>query len=280
VDPTHSPPQSLEAWIARFDAAPLPVLAVTARAFEDLRADEERVDAHRIADELGGDPLFVTRVLAHVAALRRRRGHDANGGPETLTEALVLLGIGPLFRTWAEPLPVVAGSSEAMAGFERVLRRSHRAAAFSLAFANQRGDHDAAVLHEAALLHDLAELLLWLHAPAAATEIAARQAADPTLRSDSVQTDLLGTTLGAIQHGLMQRWGLPPLVVHLADDAVSRGPSALAQRNVALAVRLARHSAQGWDNAALPDDYRDIGELLHIGPAHAEALAKDIAGES
>jgi hypothetical protein len=78
----------------------------------------------------------------------------------------------------------------------------------------------------------------------------------------------------------MQRWGLPPLVVHLADDAVSRGPNALAQRNVALAVRLARHSAQGWDNAALPDDYRDIGELLLIGPAHAEALAKDIAGES
>jgi HD-like signal output (HDOD) protein len=279
VDPTHSPPHSLEAWIARFGAAPLPVLEVTARAFEGLRADEERVDAHRIADELGGDPLFVTRVLAHVATLRRRRGHDTEGGPETLTEALVLLGIVPLFSTWAEPLPPVAGAPQALGGFERVLRRSRRAASFSLAFANQRGDHDAAVLHEAALLHDLAELLLWLHEPAQALEIAERQAADPTLRSEAVQTALLGTTLGAIQHALMQRWGLPPLVVHLADDAVSRGPNALAQRNVALAVRLARHSAQGWDNAALPDDYRDLGELLHIGPAHAETLVKDIAGD-
>jgi HD-like signal output (HDOD) protein len=270
----------LSAWVERFDAAPLPVLAETAAMFERLRAIEERVDAHGIADELGSDPLFVTRVLAQVSAMRRRRGFDADGGPETLTEALVLWGIGPLFGTWAEPLPVVAGAPEAQAGFERVLRRCHRAARFSLAFANQRGDHDAAVLHEAALLHDLAELLLWLHAPQQAVEIARRQAADPTLRSDTVQAELLGTTLGAIQHALMQRWGLPPLVVHLADDAVAQGPNALAQRNVALAVRLARHSAQGWDNAALPDDYRDIAELLHIGTPQAETLVKDVDGDA
>jgi hypothetical protein len=35
-------------------------------------------------------------------------------------------------------------------------------------------------------------------------------------------------------------------------------------RNVKLAVDLARHSANGWDDAALPDDYRAIEELLHI----------------
>ena len=35
-------------------------------------------------------------------------------------------------------------------------------------------------------------------------------------------------------------------------------------RNVTLAVNLARHSANGWDDAALPDDYRDIAELLRV----------------
>ena len=39
-------------------------------------------------------------------------------------------------------------------------------------FAAHRMDHDAAVLHEAALLHDFAELLLWVRAPALALEIA------------------------------------------------------------------------------------------------------------
>jgi hypothetical protein len=35
-------------------------------------------------------------------------------------------------------------------------------------------------------------------------------------------------------------------------------------RNVTLAVDLARHSANGWDDAALPDDYSAIEDLLHV----------------
>jgi len=35
-------------------------------------------------------------------------------------------------------------------------------------------------------------------------------------------------------------------------------------RNVSLAVNLARHAANGWDNAALPDDYISISELLQM----------------
>jgi hypothetical protein len=43
------------------------------------------------------------------------------------------------------------------------------------------------------------------------------------------------------------------------DDENAKQPRV---RNVELAVNLARHSANGWDDAALPDDYKDIGELL------------------
>ena len=32
-----------------------------------------------------------------------------------------------------------------------------------------------------------------------------------------------------------------------------------------LAIRVARHSAQGWDNAALPDDVNEIAHLLQLG---------------
>jgi hypothetical protein len=42
-------------------------------------------------------------------------------------------------------------------------------------------------------------------------------------------------------------------------------------RNVELAVNLARHSSNGWDDAALPDDYKDIGELLRM-PADQVAV--------
>lgn len=35
-------------------------------------------------------------------------------------------------------------------------------------------------------------------------------------------------------------------------------------RNVVLAVNLARHSANDWNNPALPDDFSAIEKLLHI----------------
>ena len=45
-------------------------------------------------------------------------------------------------------------------------------------------------IHEAALLHDFAEMLLWVHAPALALQIAQAQAKDPTLRSALAQKDV------------------------------------------------------------------------------------------
>ena len=44
----------------------------------------------------------------------------------------------------------------------------------------------------------------------------------------------------------------------------------------ATAVRVARHTAQGWDNAALPDDVADIGALLQLGPAPTLKLLHEI----
>jgi hypothetical protein len=49
---------------------------------------------------------------------------------------------------------------------------------------------------------------------------------------------------------------------------------------VQLAIRLARHSAQGWDNAALPDDLRDIGQLLNLSTDAAERLVREIDAET
>jgi hypothetical protein len=45
---------------------------------------------------------------------------------------------------------------------------------------------------------------------------------------------------------------------------------------VLLAIRVARHSAQGWDNAALPDDVRDVADLLALGHDATQRLLLDI----
>lgn len=256
------PPRDVAGWMACFDVSALPVLGSTADAIEWMAENEDATDAHTLAEELGSDPLLTIKVLAHVARLRR--GRDG-GDAETLTEALVMLGIPPFFRAFGGQ-PIVeerlADQPAALEGFRRVLRRSHRAARFATGFAVHRMDHDVSVIHEAALLHDFTELLLWEQAPALALEIEWRQRNDPALRSADAQRQLLNVTLVELQHALMKAWRLPSLLVRITDHSQDHSPQV---RNVALAIRVARHSAGGWENPALPDDVQEVAELLQLG---------------
>jgi len=129
------------------------------------------------------------------------------------------------------------------------------------------------VLHEAAQLHDFTEMLLWLHAPELALELQRRQRADATLRSSTVQREVLHAELNDIQHVLMQLWRLPEILVRITDDRDAVHPQV---RTVLLAIRVARHSMQGWDNAAIPDDLRDIGSLLMLNAEAVRRLLQDI----
>lgn len=271
---TEAPPD-LAAWTRLCLAAPLPVLADTAAALEELRAAEDAVDAHLVAAAIAHDPLMTLKLLAHVAGVRSAR---TSGDPETVTAALVLLGIGPFFRAFG-PQPTVAAhladEAQALRGFDAVMRRSRRAAVFALGFAVHRMDPDAALLHVAALLHDFAELLLWLHAPALALQIARAQRADPALRSAAAQRAVLNIELAELQQALLRAWRLPELLARLDDDG---RPSTPQVRNVQLAVRVARHSALGWDNPAIGDDVREIAALLNLGETPTRHLLLDLDG--
>ena len=263
----------LRAWTAHFLAAPLPVLADTAEGLESYRANEDAVDAHLLAEAVSADPLMSLKLMAHVASVRSQH---STSDPETVTAALVMLGISPFFRAFGPQTTVdehLRGHPGALQGLDEVLRRARRSAAFALAFAVHRMDHDAQVIHAAAQLHDFAEMLLWLHAPALALQIAERQRLDPTLRSAVIQRELLHIELQDLQQALMRAWRLPELLVQISDE---RQAGSAQVRNVLLAVRLARHTAQGWDNPALPDDVRDIAALLNLGETPTLSLLQDI----
>ena len=255
------PLRDLDAWTAHFRDAPIPVLAETAEALEGLRANEDRVDANGIGEMISSDPLMTLKVMAHVAAHRSAR---VVTDTETVTSALVLMGISPFFAAFG-PQPTLEDQlidvPEALAGLTDTLRRAHRGANFALGFAVHRMDHDAAVIHAAALLHDFAEMLLWCHAPELALRIRRAQQADSTLRSGPAQRAVLNIELADLQQSLMKAWRLPELLIRISDD---RHAEDACVRTVMLALRLARHTSQGWDNAALPDDIHDIATLLNL----------------
>lgn len=267
-------PHDLAGWTALFDHSRLPVLGETLESLRELAVNEDAVDARLLADAVVNDPLMTIKLLAHVAQLRRgREGSDT----ETVTEALVMLGVPPFFRAFQEQPELevlLASQPQALAGFRRVLRRSRRAARFAMGFAVHRMDPDAAVIHEAALLHDFAELLLWQRAPALALAIEQRQRADPTLRSAVAQRELLNIELDALEHALMLKWRLPALLVQITDEHAQHLTPQM--RNVQLAIRVARHTALGWDNAALPDDVHDVAVLLNLSEDSALRLLHEI----
>lgn len=264
----HSPLRDLDAWTSAFRHAEIPVLAETAEALEALRANEDGVDANLLAEMTSIDPLMSLKVMAWAAANRHSRLVTE---AETVVGALVMMGITPFFRAFG-PQPTVeaclAARPEALEGLHRVLTRSHRAARFALGFAVHRSDHDAALIHLAALLHDFAELLLWCHAPTLALALQQRLERESGLRSLVAQREMLNVELPDLQQALMKAWRLPELLVRTTDDRHADHPRV---QTVKLAIQLARHTATGWDNPALPDDVAAVARLLNL--AHQPALA-------
>ena len=98
--PLTEPLPDLAAWVDCFRTADIPVLAETAEALEAMRAKEDDVDANLLGEMIAGDPLMTLKVLVHAAQHRPTR---LVTDPETVTAAIVLMGIGPFFRALRAP---------------------------------------------------------------------------------------------------------------------------------------------------------------------------------
>lgn len=275
----EQPLRDLDAWCRHLAQADLPVMqdsideiALLAEA-EALRGN---VDAHTLAQAFGGDPLMTLRVLVHVSRLCARKGAEP---PETLTGALVMLGIGPFFKAFAA-LPALqthlAPHPQALEGLQRTLLRARRAAHHAYHWALHRQDEDAEIIYQATLLHDVAELLMWCHAPRLMLQVESQLAGDHTLRSGDVQQAVLNVNLTDLSQALMRQWHLPGLLIEVTDDRRAEHPRV---RTVMLAMRLARHTQYGWltanAQAALPDDIQDIARLLNLSNQAALRKVQD-----
>lgn len=268
-----TPLRDLTAWTRRFQQVEIPVLAATAFALEELRAREDDVDAAQLSALIESDPLLTIKFMAHVATKRR---HAESTETETVISALVMTGISPFFTHFG-PQPTVedrlADLPKALDALHALLARARRAANFALAFAVHRGDTDAGVIRQAAFLHDFAEMLMLCHAPAMELQIRDAQRQNPTLRTATAQQAVLNIELDDLRQALFKLWGLPQLLVRISDD---RHPDHSNVRCVVLAVRLARHTTDGWDNAAVPDDIDAIAQLLNVVPRIALSFVKKV----
>lgn len=253
--------KNLEYWVAMLTHADLPVLKQTARELAELREDDKRLTANSVAEVIACDPLMTVKLLRY---LQKHKHKIQTTEIVQVEQALLMLGLGTFFNKIA-PQPLVEDMLQshlvALPRTLRVVHRSHRASEYAKDWAVQQRDLHYEEVRVAALLHDLAEILMWCFAPDLMLEIRELRHKDSTMRSQSAQELVLGFNIHELQKELVVQWGLPQLLFNLMNDYSSNSPRL---RNVVLAVNLARHSARGWDDAALPDDYKDIGELLRM----------------
>ena len=117
-------PAGLSGWIHAISAAEIPVLAQTAAAIDAMREDEDDIAPRAIAEVVLEDPLMSLKVLSHVA---RHRPARMVTDTETVTAAVLMMGISSFFRTFAGQRTIEATLAPipgALEGVEQVLRRA------------------------------------------------------------------------------------------------------------------------------------------------------------
>jgi len=254
---------SLNAWVSYLNQTQLPVLRRTVADLASLRAREDELNGRELTAVILHDPIMTVKVLRY---LQSHRGKSQVADITTIDRAIMMIGTTPFFRQFTDQ-PLIEESLAdyplAMEGMMQVMSRARHAAMYALDWSVLRHDVDTDEMVVAALLRDLAEMLLWCFAPGQMLEIRDRMRRDPALRSAAAQQEVLGFRVIELQIALATTWHLPKLLLSLMDESHAEHPRTLC---VALAVALARHSANGWSDAALPDDFAAIRDFLKISP--------------
>lgn len=258
------PYNDLHSWVYFYTHAEIPVLKRTANRLAELKADEDNINGRTLAAEVLADPLMALKVLAYMEAHRRaRQVTDIT----TIDRAIMMMGISPFFRAF-EHLPTVEDHlkqhPKALLGLLKVVTRAKRAAEYAWEWALIRHDLEVEDVTVAALLSHAAEILAWCFAPALSLKVQELHRQNPHRRTRDIQKEVFGITASEVQIALGEAWHLPHLLLDLWHDRNTDHPRV---QNVALAIDLARHAANGWNDAALPDDFQAIQELLHVNRA-------------
>ena len=253
--------RDLASWVEYLSQETIPVLPQTVRSMEEALTRIDDVSRKELSDIVMRDPLMALRVLAHAREFQSKRQLQETS---TVAQALMVMGVERFFEQFKDLVSVeslLGGKPEAMVGLLFIIRRVQRAAKFAYDWAAWRRSQNVEEIYTSALLYDVAEMLMWIYAPDASSFILRRQKADSTLRSKVAQQEIFGFKFTDLQKALCEAWEMPELLSDRFDPELNKKPNFL---NVSLAIDLARHSANGWENAALPDDFTAIQNLLNI----------------
>lgn len=261
--------KDLQGWVSFLSGTDIPILKQSLRDLTALRKNGDNASTHSIATIIARDPMLTALLLRY---LQQHKHRSQTSEVLEIEQALLMLGVEPFYNKVLPKTSVeekLIAQPPALLATLRVVHRSHRASSYAFDWAVRLRDMHFEEVRVAALLRDLSETLMWCFSPQDMLKINALQEQDKSMRSGAAHEQVFGFRLVALQKELVKKWQLPTLLLNLMD---AENAKQARVRNVVLADRLARHSSQGWDDAALPTDYKEIGELLSMSEADVKSI--------
>ena len=245
-------------WAEFLATNPLPILDSTQNSLSTLKLYDDRLLPNELATIILRDPLHTILLLQYIQHNPNKlRSVDIT----TIEHALMMLGVEPFYKIFGNTLTVkeqLADNSVVFNSVLKVARRSYIASRLAQDWAAKRMDIESEEIEIAALIHDMAEILLWINAPAHAYMIKDLMKKNPEMRSASAQKKVIGVSLVDVEIKLCELWGLPNLLIDLLQNKDKN----VRMTCVDLAVKIARHSSENYNNPALPDDWIELTDLL------------------
>jgi HD-like signal output (HDOD) protein len=251
--------KSVDQWVADLREVELPVLARTITELGPLARRGATLTADRLASSIYRDPLMTFNVLR---VANNRRSSRFASEITTVEHGIMMLGIPPFFSRFKKLQSVeqtLVNSPSALTALQRILCRAHHGAYQAWDWAILRKDARAEEIFIATLFLSLAELILWLFAPAQALErLRLLRAGMETPEADR---QVLGFELRELHLALAEAWHLPDMYADFLRDENAARPQV---RDALLADSIGRHAEHGWYGDAILQDIDSVANLLHM----------------
>jgi len=225
--------------IEELTVQPLPIFGHSARAFHKIST--EGSDAFEdYGDIILKDPGLALHTLKQ---LQVGSGKPLRAEISSMAQAAMLLGVERAKRLpLGHPQLERTLSGYAQKGYIRTACRAFHAAFQAWDWAHIKNDHAPEEIMLAALLHDVAEMALWVSAPEKMHQFRKLMLKDH-LPTDEAQYIIFGESLEHFSREIAVHWRLPSLVNDALRPENARNPRV---QGVMLAVQLARTTERGW----------------------------------
>ncbi|RDH90850.1 MAG: histidine kinase [endosymbiont of Seepiophila jonesi] len=259
---------SVNDWVRRLHTDQLPAMH---RTLKQVREVLNSVSGSHVAISklIERDPGFSLAIFRQLRTLPNKSREPVT----KIANAIPLLGMEAIERTTRE-LPVLEDllKGPPRRGLLDCYSRAAHAAIYAANLAERLGHHHPEAFANAALLHDIGEMALWVAEPDTMKNMQARIRQGDG-REDAA-LEVLEFTLEELNLGLGNRWELPELVQESQGLFNSYQPRPLT---VMMAAAVARATASGWNSHDASDKLELLAEFIGISEAQASTYLHQLA---